>query len=200
MSNLRYTKIIPVALLLVIIAIAIAALVSLARVIFVPSTSTNTVSQVDITKEALLSSEPDHKVVLTVRGPIVADEDFRSYQMTISSGSRRLVTYKGYLDQITENVSLNNNPKAYEQFVFALYKANLVKGTELSGDKNDIRGICATGRVYDFKVINLEGTKKQLWTSTCSGSKGSLNASVDQLVNLFTAQIPGSETVISKNW
>jgi hypothetical protein len=200
MPSLRYTKIIPVALLLVIIAIAIAALVSLARVIFAPNVSNNTVSQVDITKEALLSSDSDHKVMLTVRGPIVANENFRSYQMIITPSSRQLITYKGYLDEVIDNILLSNNQKAYEQFVFALYKANLVKGTELTGDKNDIRGICATGRVYDFKVINSEGTKKQLWTSTCSGSKGSLNASVDQLVGLFTAQIPGSETVISKNW
>jgi len=200
MPSLRYTKIIPVALLLVIIAIAIAALVSLARLIFVPDASNNTVSQIDITKEALLSSDPDHKVILTVRGPIVANENFRSYQMIISSGSRQLITYKGYLDEVTDNILLNNNQKAYEQFVFALYKANLVKGNEFTGDKNDIRGICATGRVYDFKVINLEGTKKQLWTSTCSGSKGSLNVSVDQLVGLFTSQIPGSELVINKNW
>ena len=200
MVSLKSTKIIPIALILVIIAIAIAALVSLARIVFFSGGSTDTVSQIDISKEALLGSDADHKIILTVRGPIVADEDFRSYQIKINPANREIAIYKGYSDQVIEKVSLANNQKAYEQFVFALYKANLVKGTELTGDKNDLRGVCATGRVYNFQVIVADKVEKQLWTSTCSGSKGSLNASVDQLVSLFIAQIPGSQAIINRSW
>jgi len=200
MTSYKRTKIIPIALLLVIVAIAIAALVSLTRIIFFSSSSTNKVSQVEISKEALLSPDPDHAVVMSVRGPIVADEAFRSYQMKITANSREITSYSGYLDQPLDKMTLINNPKAYEQFIFALYKANMIKGTELTGDKNDLRGICASGKVYSFQVFAAGKAEKQLWTSTCAGSKGSLGANVSQLTELFTSQIPDSKEFIDKIW
>jgi len=35
-------------------------------------------------------------VSLSVRGPIVADEDFRSYEIVISPNMRELSVYEGY--------------------------------------------------------------------------------------------------------
>lgn len=200
MVSYKVTKIIPAALILVVIAITIAALVSLTRVIFFSGGSNSTISQVDVAKEALLNTNSDHSVVLTVRGPIVGNEDFRSYKISITPTSREIVIYQGYQNQPIDKIALDNNSKDYEQFVFALDKANLVKGVEFTGDKNDTRGICSTGKIYDFQVLVGDKVAKQLWTSTCSGSKGSLSASANQLINLFIAQIPGSQKLISKNW
>jgi len=200
MASYKTTKIIPIALVLIIVAIAIAGLVSLARAVFFSGNTDTTISQSDIAKEALLSSDPEHQVILTVRGPLVADEAFRSYQIKINAGVRQITTYSGYANNQIGKVSLGNNVKAYEQFVFALYKANLVKGTEFTGDKNDLRGVCATGYVYNFEVFAHDKDTRQLWTSTCSGSKGSLDADLDQLMSLFTAQIPESENLISQIW
>ncbi len=199
MASLRLNKILPVAIILIIVAIATAALITLARVIFFSGSSTSTISA-DISKEALLSNDVDHSVTLSVRGPIVADESFRSYQIKITSTSRELNTYSGYSGKIINKLTLSNNVSGYEQFTSALYKANLLKGTELTGDSNDLRGICATGKVYQFTVMAGNQVKKQLWTSTCSGSKGSLAASVSQLINLFTAQIPNSTDIINKDF
>lgn len=198
MANLRLTKIIPIALILIIVAIAIAALVTLARAVFFPGES-STVSQADISKEALLSSDADHSILFSARGPIVANESFKSYQIKITPSSRELVMYKGYLGQVVDKVSLDNNINSYQQFVFALYKANLIKGNELTGENNDLRGVCATGSVYEFTVMTGSDTAKQLWTSTCSGSKGSLSASADQLISLFMAQIPNAKDALSKS-
>ncbi|MEI6053898.1 MAG: hypothetical protein WCQ49_00840 [Candidatus Saccharibacteria bacterium] len=200
MTSYKRTKIIPIAILLVIIAVSIAALVSLARIIFFSGSSTPKVSQVEISKEALLSPDADHAVLMSVRGPIVSDEEFRSYQIKITANSREITSYSGYLDKQIDKISLSNNTKAYEQFIFALYKANMIKGTELSGDKNDLRGICANGKVFSFQVFAAAKAEKQLWTSTCAGSKGSLSASVTQLTNLFTAQIPDSKKFIDNIW
>ena len=191
MVSYKASKIIPIALIFVIVAIAIAGLVSLARAVFFSANTETTISQADITKEALLSTEPEHNVFVTVRGPLVSDEKFKTYKIHVNASVREVTTYKGYAEQQVDKLSLGNNVKAYEQFVFALYKANLIKGTELTGDRNDLRGICATGYVYNFEVLAHDKDARQLWTSTCSGSKGSLDANVEQLMTLFKNQIPG---------
>jgi len=162
------------------------------------SSKVDTTSQVDSSRQALLNTEADRSVRMVVRGSIVADEQFRSYQITVTPSSRRLVTYTGYLDKKLDEVVLSNNIPAYEEFVFSLDRANLVKGDELSGDKNDTRGICATGQVYQFVILKNDKNVKNLWTSTCRGSKGSLDANVDQLRALFVRQIPTATDLIRK--
>lgn len=198
MVNYRTSRVLPIVLVIVIIIIAIAALVSLARVVFFSGTSTAPAAVVDVSREALLNTSASHSVSMTVRGPIVADEEFHSYTINVSPNGRQLTTFKGYLDTVVDKTALANSVAAYEEFVYALDKANLVKGTELAGDKNDVRGICATGRVYLFSVLENGKSVKTLWTSTCKGSAGSLKASVNQLTELFMNQIPDSDKLIRK--
>lgn len=198
MASYKTSRIIPIALILIITAIAIAALVSLARVIFFSDGSTSNTNQPDVSRAALLSTSADRSVRMIVRGSIVADESFRSYQINVTPSTRNLTTYTGYLENPIDSINLGNNIPAYEQFVYALDKANLSKGTELTGDKNDLRGVCATGNVYEFQILKSDKPVKSLWTSTCKGSAGSLDASVSQLTGLFTSQIPDSRTSINK--
>jgi hypothetical protein len=73
-----------------------------------------------------------------------------------------------------------------------------MKVTELDGDKNDTRGICATGRVYEFEVLQGSSVVKRLWTSSCRGSQGSLKANVTQVQKLFTDQIPDGRKTLSE--
>jgi hypothetical protein len=198
MVNFKNSRIIPVILVIVIIAIAIAAIISFGRVVFFSGSNQASVTDVDVSREALLSTTADRSVRMTVRGAIVADESFHSYRIVVTPNTRTLTTFNGYLDTTVDQVSLSNNIPAYEEFVHALDNANLSKGTELSGDKNDIRGICATGLVYQFDIMNSDQTIKNLWTSTCKGSSGSLDANVSQLKNLFTVQIPNAQSLIRK--
>jgi len=195
MANYRTSRIIPVALVLIIIVIAIAALVSLARVVFFSGPSTST-ERIDTSRTALLTTSAGHSVEMSVRGPIVANEAFRSYQVAISPNKREITTYVGYLDTVVENKRLGNNVAAYEQFVYALDEANLAKGAQLEGDENDVRGVCATGDVYEFRIIEDNETVKHLWTTTCRGITGSLDAKIIQLSDLFTDQIPDANKLI----
>jgi hypothetical protein len=197
MANYRTSRIFPIALVIIIVVIAIAALVSLARVVFFSGPAAGPVA-VDVSREALLNTSATHSVSMTIRGPIVADEAFHSIKINIAPSSRELKTYKGYLDTVVDKVGLSNNVAAYEQFVYALDKANLVKGTEFTGEKDDVRGVCATGRVYEFSVLDSGKSVKHLWTSTCNGSKGSLSGSVIQLTELFVNQIPDADKLITK--
>ncbi|MDK2899162.1 MAG: hypothetical protein PWQ10_349 [Patescibacteria group bacterium] len=198
MTKPKFSRIIPIALILIIVAVSIAALVSLARTVFFSGTIAQ--KSVDISKESLLNTSVNYSVALIVRGPIVANESFSSYQIKVAPNSRSLTVYSGYLNQISNNIVLDNNIPAYEQFVYALDKANMEKGTELSGNKNDLRGICASGFVYEYKILKSDSSIKSLWSSSCSGSRGSLDASVNQLNKLFMAQIPDSSDIINKIW
>lgn len=190
-------RFIPIIFLLVVVALIIAAIVSIARVFIGSGEPTTPVS--DTTTSVLLDTSDSHAVRMTVRGQIVANEDFRTYQVTITPGSRDFTRYKGYLEQPLQTKHYGNNVKAYDEFVHALDKANFAKGEPLTGDANDTRGVCADGVLYEFEIMEGDNTFKQLWTTTCKGSVGSLKASADQLKQLFLAQVPGATQYIGKN-
>lgn len=196
MARYQSSRILLTVLTVIIIIIAIAGLVALARLLFFSGAPKDTQSPVDTSKQALLDTTDGSSVSMTVRGPIVADENFRSYQITVSPSARDIQTYKGYLDTTIDQKSLPNSTAAYTEFVYALNKANASAGKELDKEKNDIRGICAVGRVYEFKIMKEGQARQTLWTSTCSGSPGSLRANVSQLANLYWAQIPDSKQMI----
>lgn len=193
------SRIIPVILIMLVVAIAIAALVSIGRSFFSGGNGTGTQQQRDTSREALLDTSPSRAVRMTVRGPLVANEDFRSYRVTVDQNTRNMTTYSGYLDQPIDSEQRSNNQKAYEEFVYALDKSDMVAG-EVPQDQaqNDTRGICATGRVYEFETLNDGQTVKRLWTSTCSGSPGTLRANVSLLERLFKDQIPDSQKYLRK--
>ena len=188
------SRILPIILILIVVAIAIAGLVSLGRMVF--GGDQTDPNQVDVGRDALLNTSIDRSVRMTVRGPIVADEQFRSYQITITPTSRQIVSYSGYLETPIQTKQYSNNVKAYEQFVYALDKANMMNGQELAEEQNDTRGICATGRVYEFEVLRAGSSVKRLWTSTCKGSPGSFKANVEQIEDLFFGQIPDAREVL----
>lgn len=195
MANYRSSRILPTVLTVIIIIVAIAGLVGLVRLLFTGSTSGTPEQDVNVSQQNLLDSTEGRSVSMTVRGPIVADEDFRSYQIIVSPSTREFTSYSGYLADVLDHESLPNNTAAYDQFVHALDKANMVKGTPFEGEKNNVLGICATGKVYEFSVMNADSTDQMLWTSTCSGSPGSLRASSAQLSQLFMNQIPNSSKI-----
>lgn len=192
-------RILPVLVVVIVMIIAVAALVSLARAIFFSGDrDSGSTQQVDVSREALLDAGLDHRVQMTVRGPIVADEEFNSFRITVQPDARTMTTYQGYLDKQVDRIDLGNNVKAYEEFVNALDKANLTEGEAFKDDADNTKGICATGRIYEYEIIKGDDVIKRLWASTCKGSPGSLKASVDQLTNLFTAQIPDARTPLKK--
>lgn len=190
----------PLIIIIVIVALVIAALVSIGRAVFNSGdgNSDEQTSQLDADREALLNTSTGRSVQMTVRGPIVAQEEFTSYRVSASNSERSMKVYKGYLEEETNGKTLGNNTQAYEEFVYALDKANMMNARSVANDESesDLRGICARGYVYEYATVSGGNEVKKLWTSTCDGSKGTLNASKDQLSELFLAQIPGSNELI----
>ena len=201
-------KLIRIAPILLIIAIAILSIITVVTIINAFMNGGNNPEQVQqvnsedskentsTSSKELLSVGQDRSVKMTVRGPIVAQENFRSYTVEVSPKFRKLTTYKGYLGEVIKEVKRDNNTESYTQFVNALNKANMMRGAPFSGEADDLAGVCATGHLYDFSMLKDDKAEKHLWTSTCSGSKGSLIANTKQLQNLFIAQVPGNEQIV----
>jgi len=197
MAKYKNSRILPTVLVVVIVIIAIVALISGARAIFFSGSSSRE-EVTDTTVASLLSTSVSSSVSMSVRGPIVADENFHSYRIVVSPTSRQITTYNGYLGTVISQQTLGNNTAAYEEFVNALNLAKMTAGNQPTGEDedNNVRGICATGNLSEFSILNNDMSVETLWTSTCDGSKGTLRANVTQLSNLFTAQIPDSRTLI----
>lgn len=204
MSRYKTQRIAPILLTIVVIIVAVAGLVALGRLLFSGAAKqTTTTSQqssetvIATTRSDLVTTDTGRSVSMTVRGPIVADEDFRSYRITVSPSARNFDAFTGYLASATSQQPLSNNTAAYDQFVNALDKARLVTTAPADAAQTDLQGICATGRVYEFNLLKDGKSTALYWTSTCSGSKGNLSANIGQLSSLFLAQIPSGSNIES---
>ncbi len=201
MASYRTIRIVPLILTLFVVAVSIAALISVTRYFFFSNKNgTTVVTQTNPVKDALLSTASDRSVRMTVRGRITADENFRSYQVKITPSQRKMTTYQGYRDNEIKNITLYNNTAAYEQLVYALYFAGLTQGTQLTGASNDTRGLCASGFIYEFEIFKGDKRVMQLWTTNCKNIRGSLVANYSVLANLFNDQIPNYQTLINGLW
>lgn len=187
------SRIIPALLLLVIVVVAIVALVAVGKAIFGGS---NAQPESSSAKRALLTTDADHSVRMSVRGPLVADENFRSYQVDISPYNRRLTTYRGYEQAQIDDKQLANSSDAYVQLVHALYRENFLKEVTLSDEQNDTRGVCASGRLYTFEIMEAGSSVKELWTSSCRDAKGSFRGNAEQVRTLLLRQIPESDSLL----
>ena len=194
MAKYRNSRTLPAILVVVIVIIAIVALISGARAIFFSGSSTQKVT--DTTVDSLLSTAASSSVSMSVRGPIVADEDFNSYKITISPSNRDITTYAGYMNTVVEQQSLGNNTAAYDQFVNALNLAKMTAGNQPADGEGDVLGICATGTLTEYSIISNGLPVETLWTSTCTGSQGTLRANSTQLSKLFVSQIPDASMLI----
>jgi hypothetical protein len=147
-------------------------------------------------KPLLLTNIPDERVEMTVRGPLVADEEFRSYTISVSQKERTMNVYKGYKNDLSKNTKLYNNGESFTQFVYALERVGMTG--QIDGVSGETRGICATGELITFNVYNKDELKKTLWASTCDGSKGNMAGDVGKLQRLFSRQIPEYSNLLKK--
>ena len=192
-----FSRFVPILLVIVITIVAVAAVIAIGRVLFGGNESDQKDKNINAGQIALLSTDEGRAVRLTVRGPIVANENFRSYSVIVSPSSRQITTYEGYLDKEISQKKLDNNVKAYTELVYALDKRKMMNGTQLTEQQNDLRGICASGKVYKFETLSDNSVVKSLWTSDCSGSKGSAQANVNEILDMFLKQIPEGKKMVA---
>lgn len=180
---------IPLIFIIIVIILIIAVAVSIGRML--TGGNSKTTMPTDNSRSELLNTSEGHSVVMTARGAIVGDDNFRTYKIIVSPDTRQFLRTKGYEAQPLENKTYDNNVQGYTQFVYALDKIGFENATALEGSADDTRGVCAQGVLYEFDIMDNGDSVKHLWTSTCGGNqKGSLKANLQQLITLFQAQVP----------
>ncbi len=182
-------RVLPIIIVIIVIALIVAAIVTVVRMASSGSSDSQSDTKAATLQETVLNTESDRSVRWTVRGPIVADENFRSYQITVTPNSRTFITYSGYLEQVMDTKTYDNNTKAYEEFVYALDKANI--GTTRKAKDEDFRGVCATkGVAYMFETLASSEADNAIWSSSCKDSAGTMAADPLKIQALFVNQIP----------
>lgn len=186
------SRIVPALLIVAAVVVAIVALVAVGRAILGGDTQVPPAE--DPARRRLLTTDADHSVRMTVRGPIVADENFYSYTVTVSPTGRRMTTYSGYQEQQLENYQFSNSTKAYTEFVNALDAEGFTKQDDAPEEQESTDGICADGRLYTFEVMVAQSAVQQLWTSSCKNAPGTFKGNAPAVRTLFLRQIPDSAT------
>jgi hypothetical protein len=183
------SKLLPIVLVVIVAVVAIIALVSLGRALLNRSDRAAD-AEYDQAEQSLLVSEIDRAVRMTVRGPIIADENFNSYEITVSPTERIIFTSEGYENRTLKTERFENNTEAYEEFVHALAKANFSEATLDSEEIADVRGVCAQGRLYTFDMLQAQSTISTAWVASCRGGGGSFRGDAILVRDLFHKQIP----------
>lgn len=147
-------------------------------------------------RRLVTTTHSGRSVRMTVYGPVVANENRESYEVTVSTSTRRFAAYQGYSQTQIASKDYDNTLEAYQQFVYALSRAGFDKERRLSTDQADDRGACSTGQRFVYELYENGDAIKRVWTTTCSSAKGSFGGVNTATKDLFNKQIPEFSTVI----
>jgi hypothetical protein len=131
-------------------------------------------------------------VRLTVSGPIVGDQQFESYQISVGRDQVAIETRRGYQASTIDQKNYSNNQEAYFSFLRALDFAGFTKGDKNSPNKDE-RGTCAAGDRFIVQVKNNNSDVQRFWTSTCRGQGGNFKGNIAQVRQLFNSQVPSAD-------
>lgn len=154
-------------------------------------------SDESVDNEARITDIFDGRSVrMTVEGPIVANEIRESYRITVGVNTRNIEAYKGYDFELVGSRQFSNNRAAYTDFVYALSRAGFNDKRRVSQSAADERGVCPKGKTYSFELLDDGRLLSRSWTTTCSDSRGTLDANGKILKDLFDRQIANRSQVL----
>jgi hypothetical protein len=143
-----------------------------------PETTSETINQVESTAVASYK----------VEGPVVANEDHRSYTIVVSENVVTMKTFSNYDKTLIAEKNYTNTPAAYESFLSALSNANvtaLARNTSTEFSFED-QGVCATGRKFFLEL----DTSLFRWSTSCSNKQGNAGFNMAPVSSLFQRQVP----------
>jgi hypothetical protein len=123
-----------------------------------------------------------------VTGPIVANEDQRSYTIVVSANNVTMKTFGSFGKTLIAEKSYINTPIAYESFLSALANADVTAlrrnaSTEFTFED---QGVCARGRKF---FVELD-TNIFRWSTSCGNREGNAGFNMAPVSTLFQRQIP----------
>lgn len=128
---------------------------------------------------------------LTVSGPIVGDQQFESYKITVGRDQTTIETRLGYEGTVTDSRTYENNQESYTNFLRALDVAGFAKGDKQSANKDE-RGMCANGDRYVMQIKNGSSDVQRFWSATCRG-QGNFKGNSQEVRKLFNTQVPQAD-------
>jgi hypothetical protein len=137
------------------------------------------------------------KLRFTIKGPVVADENYRELVFEIGQGSRSLKLYKGYNQTLVKEQALSNNYNSYEVFAGALHGVGFItERTNVS--KTKYENECPFGNKYFAELIDQKNRPtKTLWRVSCDSRIGTMGASPTSILDLYKKQFPEYKTFSS---
>lgn len=150
----------------------------------------------DRRRQLVTNVHTGRSIRMTVYGPVVANEERESYEITVSPSTRRFAAYKGYSQSQVASSDYDNTYEAYQQFVHALERAGFDKERIVDDGEDDDRGACATGKRYVYELFENGDVVKRVWTTNCSKERGTFGGKNTTIYRLFHAQVPDYKTAI----
>lgn len=135
-----------------------------------------------------------------LRGEINALENHRILEITVGRNSRTAVIYEGYNGQVLKSENLSNTEEAYSQFLAGLQNFGFTNAH--TSEPNVLaEGACAQDKKADFEILQGSETLQSLWSTSCSGIRGTFAGNTSRIRSLFEAQLPDyNEFVKSVNF
>ena len=150
------------------------------------------IEQIDVDRSTVQATAvAAYKVI----GPVVANEDQRSYTIVVSANTVTMKTFSSFGKTLIAEKSYTNTPIAYESFLSALANANVTAlqrnaSTEFTFED---QGVCARGRKF---FVELD-TSIFRWSTSCGNKEGNAGFSMSPVSSLFQRQVPDFSTVKS---
>lgn len=154
------------------------------------------VSDAERNRRSVTTIHSGRSVRMTVYGPVVANEDRQSYEITVSTSARRFAAFTGYTQTQISSLDFDNTYEGYQQFVFALERAGFDRERKVTEDKADDRGACSSGKKYVYELFENGDSIKRVWTTTCGNAKGTFGGTNSVTRDLFNRQIPEFQDAI----
>jgi hypothetical protein len=137
----------------------------------------------------------DATVRYTLGGRINARENHRVLQITVGQNERTATIFDGYQGKVLKQDTYLNDVDAFRAFLAALQNNGYTKPRIASRDVNPI-GACASGKRYNYDILNSGEVKQSLWSTSCGNTKGTFAGNASNVQNLFEAQVPDYDAFI----
>lgn len=137
----------------------------------------------------------DATVQLIVDGPVVANAEHRSYQISVNRATTTMQTFQGYENTVTAERSTPNNQEAYTDFIKAISRLNFTNVDSTA--PKDERGYCPQGNRYIVRLTQGDRELLRGWTTSCGASVGNFRGDTGTIRVLFREQVPEFYTLVT---
>jgi hypothetical protein len=172
--------------------IAIGLSIILILLLFAGGSSSGTKPKTPVAHLHNYANIEDAQASMTVDGPINADSQHQSYEISVTNTEATYQQFSGYNRTLVSSNSYANNVTAFYAFLGAIQIAGFNLGNINYPVTNDT-SYCPTGSRTDYRFTANGQTVEHWWTTSCNS--GSFEGNSTLVNSLFEAQIPDYGTL-----